>query len=186
MPTNEKGPSASFNYSSQPHPVKAKGSKKYRDADVLLNMMSDPRVLRGNTHALTKKVSASRSAEFSSTKETIRNQTPIEDSYYQPTYSFQIQPFASDDTDLDRYLNDPDDDVKPKMAEKSSQSDAFQPRPATPPYIPRKTGIDRSTQVEDVRELFIFDLQVEPILDVIVSKTLEQVLIFFDLFFWSS
>lgn len=46
-------------------------------------------------------------------------------------------------------------------------------RPPSPPYIPKKTGIDASTQVEDY-ELFNFDKEVTPILDVICTKTLEQ------------
>ena len=37
-----------------------------------------------------------------------------------------------------------------------------------------KTGVDAATQVED-GELFDFDAEVEPILEVLVGKTLEQV-----------
>lgn len=50
----------------------------------------------------------------------------------------------------------------------------FHERPASPAYVPKKTGIDAATQVEDY-ELFNFDREVVPILDVIVSKTLEEV-----------
>jgi hypothetical protein len=50
----------------------------------------------------------------------------------------------------------------------------FTDKPPSPSYIPKKTGIDAATQVEDY-ELFNFDKEVAPILDVIVSKTLEEV-----------
>ena len=44
--------------------------------------------------------------------------------------------------------------------------------PPSPSFIPKKIGIDAATQVEDY-ELFNFDIEVVPILDVIVTKTLE-------------
>jgi len=46
------------------------------------------------------------------------------------------------------------------------------PRPATPPYIPKKTGIDKITQIEDY-DLFDYDREVQPILNVLLSKTVE-------------
>lgn len=46
-------------------------------------------------------------------------------------------------------------------------------KPESPRYVPKKTGIDAATQVEDY-ELFDFDREVTPILDVICTKTLEQ------------
>jgi len=56
-----------------------------------------------------------------------------------------------------------------------TQTGNFMPRPKSPPYIPKKTGIDCGTQIDD--NVFDFDKEVEPILDVIISKTLEQSLI---------
>lgn len=43
-------------------------------------------------------------------------------------------------------------------------------------YIPKKTGIDAFTQVEN-DELFNFDREVEPIIQVLVTKTIEQSLL---------
>ncbi|KAM3141691.1 hypothetical protein pb186bvf_006296 [Paramecium bursaria] len=54
-----------------------------------------------------------------------------------------------------------------------TQTDEFKPKPKEPDYVPKKTGIDAATQVEDY-ELFDFDREVTPILDVICTKTLEQ------------
>lgn len=60
--------------------------------------------------------------------------------------------------------------------EVTTQTDAFDERPQTPDYVPKKTGIDVATQIEP-DGLFSFDREVEPILDIIVGKTLEQALL---------
>ena len=49
-------------------------------------------------------------------------------------------------------------------------------RPATPAYIAKKTGIDKITQIEDY-DLFDYDREVQPILNVLLSKTVEQALL---------
>lgn len=53
------------------------------------------------------------------------------------------------------------------------QTDEYLDRPQTPLLWPEKTGIDKETQVED-GELFNFDEEVEPILNCLLSKTLEK------------
>jgi hypothetical protein len=45
-------------------------------------------------------------------------------------------------------------------------------RPQTPRFMPVKTGVDKSTLVED-NELFDFEDEVRPILTVLCGKTLE-------------
>jgi len=60
--------------------------------------------------------------------------------------------------------------------EVTTQTDEFAERPDTPDYVPKKTGIDMATQIEP-DDLFSFDREVEPILDIIVDKTLEQALL---------
>lgn len=45
-------------------------------------------------------------------------------------------------------------------------------KPPTPEFIPNPAGLDKETQVED-NELFDFELEVEPFLEVIVAKALE-------------
>ena len=49
----------------------------------------------------------------------------------------------------------------------------FQPKPPTPKYVPKKTGIDKITQIEDY-DLFDYDVEVQPILNVLLSKSIEQ------------
>jgi hypothetical protein len=47
-------------------------------------------------------------------------------------------------------------------------------RPPTPLFIPMKIGVDVETQIA-AGDLFDFNFEVEPILEVLVGKTLEQV-----------
>ncbi|XP_070623379.1 radial spoke head protein 3 homolog [Erythrolamprus reginae] len=56
------------------------------------------------------------------------------------------------------------------------QTDVFIERPPTPVFIPQKSGADVATQIEE-GELFNFDIEVKPMLEVLVGKTLEQALL---------
>lgn len=58
-------------------------------------------------------------------------------------------------------------------ADVDTQTDAFMDRPAAPIFVPMKTGVDVETHIEE-GDLFDFDLEVDPILEVLVGKTLEQ------------
>lgn len=62
---------------------------------------------------------------------------------------------------------------KPLTFEIEIQTDEYIDRPQTPLFWPKKTGIDQITQIED-GDLFHFDEEVEPILNVLMSKVLEQ------------
>lgn len=55
------------------------------------------------------------------------------------------------------------------------QTDLLLDRPATPLYVCAKTGADAHTQVYP-GDLFDFDVEVQPILEVLVGKTSEQAL----------
>ncbi|XP_016837407.1 radial spoke head protein 3 homolog A isoform X1 [Nasonia vitripennis] len=65
---------------------------------------------------------------------------------------------------------------KPDESEVAVQTDYFLDRPATPPFCPPKKGEDASTQIEP-GDLFDYDTEVQPILEVLVGKTIEQALI---------
>lgn len=54
-----------------------------------------------------------------------------------------------------------------------SQTDVFLEEDPEPGYLPRKTGVDVGSQV-DTAQVFVFDRDVEPVLEVVASKTLEQ------------
>lgn len=53
------------------------------------------------------------------------------------------------------------------------QTDPFLDRAPDPVFIPAKTGVDAHTQIAD-GELFDFDLEARPVLEVLVGKTMEQ------------
>jgi hypothetical protein len=72
------------------------------------------------------------------------------------------------DIQTEQYLEIIDD--REIESESFTQTDAN--RPPSPLFIPAKSGVDVSTQIEE--DLFVFEHEVEPILEVIVGKTLEQ------------
>jgi len=74
------------------------------------------------------------------------------------------------DVQTDNYLEELTD-RRPEVDEET-QTDAYMDRPPLPLFIPTKAGMDKATQVEG--DLFDFDLEVQPILEVLVGKTLEQ------------
>jgi hypothetical protein len=77
------------------------------------------------------------------------------------------------DVQTDLYLEELSDKVPEAIAQ--TQTDAFINRAPSPLYIPQKSGSDVATQIYE-GELFDFNVEVQPILDVIVGKTLEQAL----------
>lgn len=77
------------------------------------------------------------------------------------------------DIQTDLYLEELADTVPEAFA--STQTDAFLDRAPSPIYVPLKSGVDVSTQIYE-GDLFDFDVEVKPILEVLVGKTLEQAL----------
>lgn len=63
----------------------------------------------------------------------------------------------------------------PTTSHMEVQCDAITPRPVTPLKVRGKTGLDMAVQV-DSSELFDFDRDVQPLLDVVVDKTVDQAL----------
>lgn len=53
-----------------------------------------------------------------------------------------------------------------------TQTDLFLERQPEPPYIPAKTGVDAATEIAE-GELFHFEAEAQPIIDVLVDNTLE-------------
>lgn len=175
MPVEEAG---SFTYASQPHsaPTNRTASSHYREetAGVPLTLMSDPRVIRGNTHSLARKVTKSKTEmSRSMTLNFAQNRAREQNTVARPTYNYEVKSFSNNEIDVSKFLVQQNENG-PMKKEAENQTNEFVPRPQTPEYVPRKTGIDRSTQVEDVRELFNFDIEVVPLLEVIVRKTMEQ------------
>eukprot|EP01038_Epipyxis_sp_PR26KG_P005743 gene5743-7930_t len=187
MPTKD---SSAFTYSSQPHAApfkslsksnqnKLSSDEKHNEdsADrVALTLMSDPRVVRGNTHSLARKLNQAKSeTDNNKLSRTVEKITTDTEKKSQPSYTYEVKSFASKEIDISLYITEQREN-KPKSVSVENQTNEFLSLKKEEPYVPRKTGVDRSTQVEDVAELFNFDLEVAPILEVIIDKTLEQAL----------
>lgn len=177
----ETGVELQFGHSVAPKSVGHKPNKKYRDGeDAPLTLMSDPRVVRGNTQALARKVAAAKTnltGSGSGTGSSTGAQIFL-DQLPRPSYSYNVRGHVEPDLDLLPYLTVKDETLTVKKKEVESQTNEFKERPLSPEYIPRKTGVDFSTEItpSEAAALFDFDREVEPILNVIVYKTLEQAL----------
>ncbi|CAE7636994.1 RSP3 [Symbiodinium microadriaticum] len=169
-----------FSYSSQPHAAPVKRKSKYRDSDDVdgggsFSMMNDPRVVRGNTYAakvmttslkqeqnMAQKQSAHRVRQDASKRRTAESNRagtppPVPGRSHM---NMQTENFLEELTD------------KPIDQDAETQTQALMDRPVSPLFVASKTGRDVYTQI-DVGDLFDFDLEVEPILEVLVGKTIH-------------
>jgi hypothetical protein len=87
-------------------------------------------------------------------------------------YDLRPGPAPRIEVDLTYFLVEQNVEEKIKKGQ-DIQTDELLPRPPSPPYQPLKTGIDNSTQIWDT-DLFNYDRDVEPILEVLCTKVMEQ------------
>ncbi|GMI07608.1 hypothetical protein TrRE_jg2751 [Triparma retinervis] len=164
-----------FEHAAEPRAIT--GKAKYRD-DMLLptNIMKDPRVAKGSTYsAHHKKVKAEAQALLSKSmgrggevgKERRRPKKK------KSIYDYKPKEAGDNALDLAPHLVE---QVAPiAVATVNTQTAQFEARPPSPEFVPMKTGIDMTTQLSD--EVFDFDIEVGPLLQVIVGKTMEQALL---------
>jgi len=155
--------SSTYTFSSRPRPVQP-ARKKYRDEEdpesqMYGNIMYDRRIVRGNTYAQNTLPATSQPDPIEIQKQ--RTPEPVEGRKHI-------------DVQTELYLEELTDRVE--EADIQTQTDAFLDRPPTPLFIPAKTGIDVATQILE-GELFDFDIEVKPILEVLIGKTVEQALL---------
>eukprot|EP00933_Yihiella_yeosuensis_P084961 TRINITY_DN9972_c0_g1_i1.p1 TRINITY_DN9972_c0_g1~~TRINITY_DN9972_c0_g1_i1.p1 ORF type:complete len:457 (-),score=154.88 TRINITY_DN9972_c0_g1_i1:348-1718(-) len=170
--------SATYSFASAPKPVTAR--KKYRepgeDATLYRDLKEtcitwDKRVHRGNTYGMytqnaIKEALEMANKEHESPAPRRRRKVKEPSPFDMPLPEPERIP-----VDLTRHLVAAVVPVEVKVVE--AQTDEFLPEPPPEQYQPQKTGIDAQTQIEP-GELFNFDAEVEPILDVLVNKTIEQ------------
>lgn len=179
--------SDTYLFMSQPRPVETR--KKYRPvADIeeelgnTANLMFDARVIRG--------VTCAQPDDFSSTVPMYPNQIqrpPLT----RPSKSHQVKtgkirptqktvaeihenivvPKKRVEVPLHLYLVEQEEPIRTHVVD--TQTDVFLEEPPEPEFIPRKTGVDVETQVEN-EEVFDFDRDVAHILEVVISKSCEQ------------
>lgn len=158
-----------FSYTSEPHaaPVKAKG--KYRDEnnaeEASANLMSDPRVVRGSTYA-AKVTTMSDTKNSKAPRRMRRGMGGTRRSGTPPP----VPGRSHMDIQTDDVLEELTD--KPVEIDMETQTPAVYDRPPSPLFVRAKIGHDMETQIIS-GDLFNFDLEVEPILEVLVGKTLH-------------
>ncbi|XP_051731053.1 radial spoke head protein 3 homolog [Ctenopharyngodon idella] len=173
-----------YTFSSRPRAVPNR--PKYRQTDPLLNeeqssygnIMYDRRVVRGNTYAqhilpitsqpdpveiLRQQEARRRAMSRKRLKEQFGLKTP------EP-----LEGRKNIDLQTEMYLEELSDRIEEVSVE--CQTDMFLDKPDTPLFVPAKTGRDAATQIEE-GELFDFDVEVQPVLQVLVGKTIEQALL---------
>ncbi|XP_035394397.1 radial spoke head protein 3 homolog [Cygnus atratus] len=142
------------------------------------NLMYDRRVVRGNTYALQVMPASTQLDLFEiqrqreARRRALARKRAKEQMQLRTPEPVEGREHVHVQTEL--YLEEISDRIIEVDTE--CQTDAFLDRPPTPFFIPAKTGRDVATQIEE-GELFDFDVEVEPILEVLVGKTMEQALL---------
>ncbi|XP_068199365.1 radial spoke head protein 3 homolog B-like [Antennarius striatus] len=133
-------------------------------------LMCDPRVVRGNPFvqcliptpgpAFGKDTNTSKKRKLGPKRGRTANLEPL------ATEHIEVQ--------SERHLEELGDVIEHK--DSMCQTDDFVDRLPSPLFIPAKSGEDIATQIED-GDLFDFDREVRPVVEVLVGKTVEQSLV---------
>lgn len=138
--------------------------------------MTDKRVKRGTTikalsAAQAQKIIEEAEAAAKEARRVERARKKAEEARQRPLTPEPVSGRTHIEIQTDEFLVEISD--RPIEKEIETQTDPFFDRPPTPLFVPRKRGIDIDTQIYE-GDLFDFDREVEPILSVLVAKTLEQ------------
>ncbi|XP_024143422.1 radial spoke head protein 3 homolog B [Oryzias melastigma] len=142
------------------------------------NIMRDPRVFRGNVSSQPLKFARAPldSADMRTQEERTSGAVGPKRvrRKFRPRTPEPVQGRKHLEIQTESYLEELSD--IPVVKEIECQTDAFLDRPETPIFIPAKTGKDAETQIDE-GDLFDFEEEVRPILEILVGKTLEQSLL---------
>nr|XP_061842706.1 radial spoke head protein 3 homolog [Nerophis lumbriciformis] len=181
---SQKDTNETYTFSSRPRPVENRS--KYREPPTEKaissnygNIMYDRRVIRGNTYAQRfmsamvqddlveiqrqQEIRRRAVARKKKSREPLRSATPE-----------AVEGRKHNVVQTELYLEELSCIIDVSHTE--CQTDPLLDRPASPLFIPTKSGEDVATQVEE-GELFDFDREVQPLLEVLVGKTIEQSLL---------
>lgn len=175
---------AAYSFEAQPRAVAARTGKKYRAQNQYEeeaggvppgNIMYDPRVVRGSTFAARVMSQEQQQEEQRVQQQKQRNARRQRANNRAGRPELDEVPAVNGrkhiDVQTDDYLEELTD--RPPEKDMETQTDPMQDRPPSPLFMPAKTGVDKETQIE-AGDLFQFDTEVDPILEVLVGKTLEQ------------
>jgi len=168
-----------YQFAAQPKSVGTRKQKyrDYEDPEMLggTNIMYDARVVRGSTYAArvvsqAQQENQNRLERERQMRKTKRMRRPANKTRRPPTPE-PVPGRKHIDVQTEEYLEELTD--RPPERDQITQTDPLMDRPPSPLFVPAKIGRDVSTQIEP-GDLFNFAVEVEPILEVLVGKTLEQ------------
>lgn len=182
-----------YQFQAQPRPVQTRTTKpKYRQNEekqnesFTNNIMFDSRVVRGSTYAPARRTSPLTPGFKNTTRPS--NKSPVRANIVTPSAHENYLRISTPEpvenrmhcaVQTDTYLEDLRTKKKGEKGEKekdfATQTEAELDFPTAPLFTPVSSGYDVSTQLNK-HELFDFDLNVTPILNVLVEKSLEQAL----------
>ncbi|XP_068794674.1 radial spoke head protein 3 homolog isoform X2 [Struthio camelus] len=182
-----RGPEATpYSYCSPPRALPARpkyrappdAAEQEKEPVRYANLMYDRRVVRGNTYALQVLPASTQPDPL----EIQRQREARRRALFRKRAKEQMQPRTPEPVEgrehvhvqTELYLEEISDRIV--EVDMECQTDAFLDRPPTPLFIPAKTGRDVATQIEE-GELFDFDVEVKPMLEVLIGKTIEQALL---------
>jgi len=173
--------SAPYSHANEPHTVAATSRRKYREPTdengmaipAPNNIMYDKRVVRGNTYAaqILPATAQAEQLEMERKAQMQRSHKRSKPMGGKPSTPDAVDGRKHIDVQTEQYLEELTD--RPVEVDIDTQTDAFMDQLPAPIFIPMKTGVDVETQIYE-GDLFDFDMEVEPILEVLVGKTLEQ------------
>jgi len=168
---------STYTFQSEPRAVR-QNRQKYRDANksVIGNLMNDPRVIRGNTFRRETLPTTVAMDPVAMQKQQEKRRVMQARARAKAPKSRDVEPVAGRahiEVQTELYLEELTDRVE--ETDMAVQTDPFLDRPPSPLFIPAKTGVDVETQIEE-GDLFDFDMESKPILEVLVGKTIEQAL----------
>ncbi|CAH8626764.1 unnamed protein product [Schistosoma haematobium] len=177
-----RNPEGTYSFASQPKVV-ARG-KIYREnieEDINSNygnIMYDRRVIRGNTYALHVLPAHAQADPIEIQKQIERKRNAIARrrmrEELRPKSPLPLDGRLHQPVQTELYLEALTEQIE--ETDETCQTDEFLDRPPTPLYVPAKIGVDVMTQIYE-GDLFDFDLEVTPILEVLIGKTIEQSLL---------
>ncbi|KAA0184242.1 Flagellar radial spoke protein 3 [Fasciolopsis buskii] len=142
------------------------------------NLMYDRRVVRGNTYAVQILPAQAQLDPVEFEKELNRRRREISKQRakekFRPTSPMPSEGRLHKPVQTELYLEALSEFVED--AEVECQTDKFLDRPPSPLFVPAKSGEDAGTQIYE-GDLFDFDLEVIPILEILIGKTIEQALL---------
>ncbi|KAG8011447.1 Radial spoke head protein 3-like protein [Nibea albiflora] len=178
---SQRDANGSYTFSSRPRPVENRS--KYREPPPEQmqnygNIMYDRRVVRGNTYAqhiiptMVQPDPAETQRQQEIRRRAIARKRAREQFRSGTPEALQGRKHIDVQTEL--YLEELSDIIVATDIE--CQTDAFLDKPATPLFIPAKSGKDYVVKLKIMYplQLFDFDVEVQPLLEVLVGKTIEQ------------